>query len=323
MNNSNELRDLTLPHEMLLYDYPSPSAPAGRYAATIGFFDGVHQGHRHLLRQLRGVAASRGLRSMVVTFDRHPRQVVLPGWEPQLLTTLDEKKLLLSQTGVDALVTLRFDASMSGLSSRQFMADVLRRHLGVALLLTGYDNRFGHDRSSTFADYQRYGRESGMEVVAATPLSCGAETFSSSLARRLLAGGDVALAAECLGRCYALTGTVVHGERNGHAIGFPTANLQPDDRQKIIPARGAYAVRAVLADGTCHNAMTNIGLRPTFGGQEATIETHIFGLQGDIYGQRLTLSFVERLRDEQTFTSPDELAAQLARDRQAAERILA
>ena len=323
---------------MDVFHYPDLSLSPERYASTIGFFDGVHLGHRYLLRQLNREASSRGLKSMAVTFDRHPREVVQAGWQPQLLSTLDEKVELLSQTGIDALVVLRFDEAMAALPARQFMGDVLHVQLHSDLLLTGYDNRFGHGRTESFADYECYGRELGMEVVCAHPLSLRADTgsaptpadvhnqeeevLSSSLVRRLLSAGDVARAAKCLGRHYSISGRVVHGERNGHALGFPTANLKPSDPQRLIPSTGCYAVVATLADGTRHHAMTNIGTRPTFHGQGLTLETNIFDETGEIYGQQLTIDFVSRLRDERTFDSLEALATQLAADRQEAERLL-
>ena len=294
----------------------------------------------YLLEQLCREARARDMRSMAVTFDRHPREVVQEGWHPLLLTTLDEKCTLLAETGIDTLVVLRFDEAMAALTARRFMDDVLRTKLNVELLLTGYDNRFGHDRRETFDDYVRYGREMGIEVVCAEALradtgavpalregredsSCDVgRAFSSSLVRRLLAEGDVGEAARCLGRCYTIQGRVVHGERKGHDLGFPTANLQPCDPQKLIPARGAYAVEAILADGTRHHAMTNIGMRPTFNGEQQTLETNIFDIAADLYGQPLVLSFVARLRDEVLFPSPEALAAQLSLDCQKAKQIL-
>lgn len=324
---------------MEIVHYPLTAVPVGCYAATIGFFDGVHRGHRFLLEQLQQEAHARGLMSMAVTFDRHPRQVVQTDWQPKLLTTLDEKVALLEQTGIDKIVVFSFNKAMAALTARQFMADVLHDRLHVELLLTGYDNRFGHNRSETYADYERYGRELGMEVVCACPLTMGGEAaqiaqhtrqaeltdraFSSSLVRRLLAEGDVAAAADCLGRYYSISGRVVHGEQKGRSLGFPTANLLPDEPQKLIPARGVYAVEALFPDGTYHHAMTNIGTRPTFQGEEQTLETHIFDFTQDIYDQPLTISFVARLRDEMPFPSPTALACQLSLDKERAQALLA
>lgn len=293
-----------------------------RYAATIGFFDGVHRGHQYLIGELRRIAAARSLPTMVITFDRHPREVVQAGWQPQLLSTLDEKLALLALTGVDVAVVLRFDAAMARLSARQFMAEVLADRLHVRMLLTGYDNRFGHDRTEGFADYQRYGRELGIDVVGAEALQIDGTTGSSSVVRRLLAEGRVGEAATCLGRPYTLSGTVVHGEQVGRQMGFPTANLQPDDERKLLPASGVYAVRVELPDGMLLPAMTNIGRRPTFQGHRQTVETHILARVYNIYGVRLTLHFVSRLRDEQTFPSPQALARQLEADKAEALRIL-
>ena len=326
---------------MDVFHYPGLALPSDRYAATIGFFDGVHLGHQYLLRQLKREATDHDLKSMAVTFDRHPREVVQTGWRAPLLSSPEEKVQLLSQTGIDVLVVLRFDETMAALTARQFMGDVLRDRLHADVLLTGYDNRFGHDRKATFLDYQRYGRELGMEVVCADPLTVpsppvgtglnstpltggGPEvgTPSSSLIRRLLANGDVAHAATCLGRYYSISGHVVHGDHNGHALGFPTANLLCDDGQKLIPATGGYAVMTTLADGTRHRAMTYIGTRPTFHGQDVTIETNIFDETGDFYGQPLKIDFVARLRDEQPFLSQEALAAQLAHDRETATHLL-
>lgn len=321
--------------------YPQSPVPDGCYAATIGFFDGVHCGHQFLLKQLQEEAGARGLKSMAVTFDRHPRQVVQTGWQPQLLTTLEEKRELLSQTGIDKVVVLPFDKAMAAMTAQRFMADVLSGRLHASMLLTGYDNRFGHNRSETFTDYKRYGRELGMEVVCACPLTMGRgaaqiaqhtrqeeltdRAFSSSLVRRLLSEGDVATAAECLGRYYSISGQVVHGEHKGHSLGFPTANLLPDDPQKLIPANGAYAVWVTLPDdgGTHHGGMTNIGTRPTFQGEEQTLETHIFDFTQDIYGQPLRIEFVARLRDEMPFPSPEALARQLSLDKKRAQALLA
>ena len=321
-------------------------------AATIGFFDGVHRGHQFLVEQLRSEAQKRGLRSVVVTFDRHPRQVLQPDWHPQLLTTLAEKVRLLRLTGVDDVVVLHFDMQMASLSARDFMQQVLRRQLGVRLLLTGYDNRFGHrtaDSNEGFDNYVEYGKQLGIEVLKALPYSpltansddiSHATTICSSLIRRLLSEGSVGEAAVCLGRPYALQGTVVHGQQVGRQMGFPTANLQLQDECQLVPQNGVYAVWASLDDAlggaspltphlsplTSHPsplpAMTNIGLRPTFDGHRLTIETHIFDLDADLYGQALTLHFVERLRSEQHFPSPDALAHQMVLDAAAAKTVL-
>lgn len=196
------------------------------YAATIGFFDGVHQGHRFLIDRLCRIARERGMRSMVITFARHPRQVLQTDWQPQLLSTIDEKRELLRQTGIDRVEVLQFDVAMSELSAHDFMQQVLKERLGVELLLTGYDNRFGHNRAEGFDDYVNYGRELGIEVMAGEPLAVKDTNVSSSRIRKLLQEGDVADAALCLGYPYPLSGCVVHGEQIGRQLGFPWPTLR-------------------------------------------------------------------------------------------------
>ena len=250
----------------------------------------------------------------------------MPVIRPQLLSTPDEKLRLLHETGVEAVCVLPFDRQMAALSARDFMRQVLRDELGVSVLLTGYDNHFGHrsaDNSQEgFDDYVQYGRELGIDVVKALPLAVAeGQNASSSLVRRLLAEGAVAKAADCLGRQYEVSGTVVAGEHIGHRLGFPTANLQPDDPLKLIPAAGAYAVWASVG-GQRHAAMMNIGTRPTFNGRQQTLEVHLLDFSGDVYGQPLTVRFVARLRDEQPFASELALKRQLEEDRKQTEEIL-
>lgn len=293
------------------------------YAATIGFFDGVHRGHCSLLGELRQQAACRGLESMVITFDRHPRQVVQPQWQPQLLTTTAEKQALLAAEGIDRVVVLPFDRTMAQLSARSFMQRVLAGELGVSMLLTGYDNRFGHGREEGFNDYVAYGRELGIDVVQAQPFAADGQRFSSSMIRHLLAEGDVAGAARALGRCYTLGGTVVHGQQIGRRLGFPTANLYPDEPLQLIPLPGVYAVRVSVEGGTTYDGMMNIGHRPTFDGQDLTLEAHLFGFSGNLYDRRVSVAFVARLRDEMPFSTPAQLAHQMQADALQAHTLLA
>ena len=295
-------------------------------AATIGFFDGVHRGHLFLVEQLCREASVRGLRPVVITFDRHPRQVLCDSWQPQLLTTLSEKERLLRQTGIDRLVVLHFDEELSRLSASDFMQHVLKEQLGVQMLLTGYDNHFGHRTKGTdegFDDYVRYGQTMGIDVVEAQPLMLEGQAVSSSRIRRLLTQGEVEQAARCLGRPYELCGEVVEGEQVGRQIGFPTANLQLQSSCLLMPEDGVYAVRVNLMDDDRQRmGVTNIGMRPTFDGHRHTIETHILDFHRSIYRQPMTIRFVARLRSEQHFDSAETLARQMAADVQRAKEIL-
>ncbi|MBQ9677534.1 MAG: bifunctional riboflavin kinase/FAD synthetase [Prevotella sp.] len=285
--------------------------------ATIGMFDGVHEGHRFVLSHVCDYAKAHQIASTVITFDRHPREVVQTGWHPLLLTTFEERMRLLEETGVDRCVVLPFTIEMAALSARDFMQMMVER-LGVKVLLTGYDNRFGHNRSETFDDYVRYGKELGIEVkgLPPTPSEESGDHVSSSMVRRLLEKGDVKEAARCLTYPYSITGRVVKGEHVGTRLGFPTANLQVADPHKMIPAAGVYAVRCMMDDGRSkmYKGMMNIGTRPTFGVHRQTLEVHILDYEGDLYGQTVTVSFIERLRDERRFDNEEELRAQLKED---------
>lgn len=276
------------------------------YVATIGMFDGVHRGHQFVLQCVMQTARERGLQPMVVTFDHSMRH-------EQLLTTLDEKLALIRQTGIERIEVLSFTAELKQLTARQFMQQVLKEQLNVKVLLTGYDNRFGHNREEGFNDYVQYGRELGIEV-----LQLPAEgQVSSSLIRQLLINGQVAEAAEALGHPYKLKGRVGHGEHVGTRLGFPTANIVPDNAAQLIPAPGVYAVTCDTLKG-----IMNIGTRPTFGSHSQTLEVHLLHYEGNLYGQQLSVSFIQRLRDEQRFDSAKALQKQLHRDALQAEALL-
>ena len=284
--------------------------------ATIGFFDGVHIGHCHLINMLKKVARERGVEACVITFDRHPRQVVQPEWCPEMLTTLEEKTQLLEATGIDRCEVLHFDREMANQSAHDFMLHTLKEKLGVSILVTGYDNRFGHNRSEGFEDYVRYGKEIGIEVIKGEELTDGSNNVSSSSIRRMLKEGKIEDATRCLGREYQLTGTVVSGEHIGRTIGFPTANIRPDDSSKLIPANGVYAVDVWSQAGDINRerAMLNIGTRPTFNGTATTIEVHIPHFAGNLYGSTLSIAFLRKIREERKFDSPEALVEQLNKD---------
>lgn len=288
---------------------------SGRAVATVGFFDGVHSGHRYLIDRLKAVARENNCMSMIITFDKHPRQVLNSDYKPMLLSTLDEKLNLLSQTGIDCCVVLPFTADMADLSAHDFMKTILSERLSVATLMIGYDNRFGHRREDGYEQYVAYGKELGISVIDSDSFSYGNGSVSSSMVRRFISAGDVERAAKCLGRPYSLSGMVVHGEAKGRTIGFPTANIVPADADKLIPDGGVYAVLVSLDDSsTMLNGMMNIGSRPTFDGKMQTLEVHIFDFDGDIYKHSLRVFFIKKIRNERCFSSPDELAKQLETD---------
>ena len=284
--------------------------------ATIGFFDGVHRGHRFLLSQIQAVAAEQGIASTVITFPVHPRCVMQPDFRAELLTTCDEKLALLDESGLDYCLLLDFTPELAALSARQFMELLIRRY-NIRALFIGYDHRFGHNREETFEDYVRYGKEMGIEVIRNEAFQIDGINISSSVIRSFLKEGEVEMAARCLGFPYTLIGKVVNGFHEGRKLGFPTANLDISHFGQLIPAPGVYAVRVRLENTVVwKRGMMNVGNRPTFNGRQLTLETHIFNFDGDIYDQLLLVSFVKRIRGEQKFDSPEELAAQLKEDEQ-------
>ena len=292
------------------------------YVATIGMFDGVHLGHQFVLHHVVETAREQGLQSMAITFDQTMHR-------DQVLTPLDAKRLLLSKTGVDRIEVLQFTEELRQMTAREFMQQVLKERLDVKILLTGYDNRFGHNREEGFDDYMRYGKEMGIEVRCLPPapshgmgMGEGA-TVSSSYIRRLLAEGHVGKAFEGLGYPYTILGRVEHGEHVGTQLGFPTANLVLVDNKQLVPAAGAYAVKVRMEHSVeWKHGMMNIGMRPTFDGHKRTLEVHVFRLNEDLYGQQLLVSFIERLREEQRFENVESLISQLQQDAVLAEQIL-
>ncbi len=292
------------------------------FCAATGFFDGVHRGHRFLLRQVGREAARRGLGRMAVTFGNSPRSVLRPGFRTALLTSPEEKAALLLDGSVDVCALLRFSRELAALPARDFMEKYLRDRLRVRCLVVGYDHRFGSDRMAGFEDYVAYGRGCGIEVVRAGVFENSGSTVSSSSIRQALSAGDVEAARSALGRPYALSGTVEEGRHMGRVLGFPTANLRPSCPDKLVPASGVYAVRAE-AGGRFFGGMLNIGSRPTLrNGSDRTIETHLFDFSGNLYGEPLTLYFEHRLRDERPFATLEELSRQLARDAEQARKLL-
>lgn len=303
------------------HHHPADNTP---YVATIGFFDGVHRGHQYLISRLMEQAAAAGMPSMVITFDRHPREVLGSNYQPRMLSTLSEKLQRLRQTGVDRCEVLSFTPQLAALTAREFMQHVLKEQLNVGKLYIGYDNRFGHNREEGFDDYVRYGREMGIEVIHNDAFQLNQVNISSSVVRSFLDEGEVELANQCLGYNYTVEGGVVDGVQEGRKMGFPTANIEPSYALKLIPAPGVYAVK-VRVEGTDEwlSGMMNIGTRPTFGENKLSLEVHILHFSGNLYGRTLAVSFVKRLRAERRFSSPSALRNQLIRDEQAVEELFA
>jgi len=291
-------------------------------ALTIGFFDGVHLGHRALLDRTLAAAAARGLGSAAVTFDMHRFEVLRHKPAVQTLTTTEEKRELLLAAGLDAVHVLHFTPEFAAQSGRHFVETTLLGELRARFLVVGHDFRFGHSRACGVSEMATYAARGGVEVESVAPVALDGERISSNAIRRAVLAGDVANAARALGRPYRLSGTVVSGRRLGREIGFPTANLAVDAR-KVLPAAGVYATRLWLDDGA-HDAVTNLGVRPTLDdGAGTSIETHLLDFDGDLYERFVSLDFHHRLRGERRFADLPALAAQIGRDCHAARAALA
>lgn len=282
---------------------------------TVGTYDGMHLGHQAVIRYLLRRAEAKQGRSVVISFDPHPRDVVR-GESTPLLTTIEERAQVLEALGVDRFLVLRFDAALAKLSARAFVETILVEKVGLHEIVIGYDHGFGRGREGDGALLAELGAIHGFSVDVIPPQVLEAHVLSSTEIRRLLMeAGDVRQAASMLGRPYGLVGTVVEGDKRGRMIGFPTANLEVDPPNKVVPLRGVYAVRALrLRTGTAYGGMLNVGIRPTFDGTELRVEVHLFDFEGEIYGEELRIEFVERMREEQKFASIDALKEQLSTD---------
>ncbi len=274
---------------------------------SVGVFDGVHRGHRDLLR----MAFADGGVPTVVTFDPHPVEILAHGISPRLLTTLDERIELFDETGVELVAVLNLE-DVRYLEPGNFVRSVLVDRLGVSTLTVGSDFHFGRDRAGDVAFLRAFGNEHGVAVNVVDLVDVADEPISSSRIRDLVEVGDVSGAAAMLGSRFRITNTVVDGDKRGRAIGFPTANLHPIGR-KCLPADGVYATMVELR-GVAYPAATNVGVRPTFGGGERLVEAYILDFDENIYGEELTVEFVERLRPELKFESVDQLVSRMTED---------
>lgn len=293
-----------------------------KLVATIGFFDGVHAGHRFLISELKQLAHHLGLPAAVLTFPEHPRAVLHSDYQPKLLNSFEEKLERLSATGIDYCIVLDFTVELSHLSAQAFITTVLSEKYQVDTLLIGYDHRFGYNRQDGFEQYMAYGEACGVKVIKASRYSEGEAAVSSSEIRKMLSLCQVEEAAHLLTYPYQLKGTIVSGYKVGRTLGFPTANIQVDEPFKIVPGFGVYAVWVYLADKR-HKGMLYIGDRPTLNnGSNITLEVNILDFSGDIYNNEITVAFIYYVREDIKFNTLDELIAQLKEDRDTVDKWL-
>ncbi len=290
--------------------------------ATMGFFDGVHLGHRHLINQVVEEAKQLGQESAVITFPVHPRKVLDKNYQPPLLCGFDEKIEQLSTTQIDNIVVLDFTREISQLTAKEFIQEVLKEKMSIHTLFVGYDHRFGRNREESFEHYKAYGREVGINVIQATPYTFGKHTVSSSQIRYLLAQGDISLSNTFLSYNYTITGKIVEGYKVGRRIGFPTANIKLWERYKVIPTDGVYAVR-VHIDERVYDGMLYIGNRPTLHKNSHTsVEVNIFDFDEDLYHKTLTVEFVSFVRPDIKFTGVEPLIVQITKDKETVKEKL-
>lgn len=289
---------------------------------TVGTFDGVHLGHLDILGRIRERAAALGLRSLLVTFDPHPLEIVNPSAAPRLLTVGREKLEVLAESGIDFVAIVPFTEELASYSAEQFVEIVLRERYRMRELLIGYDHGFGRHRAGNVEVLKQLGERDGFGVEVIGPVSSASgQPVGSTSIRRSIAGGDLDRAASGLGRPYSVQGIVVRGAGRGKSLGFATLNLSAISPRKLLPPEGVYAVRVQTPAGA-FGGMMNLGPRPTFGESEKTLEAHLFGAAGDFYGARVRVDFISFLRDTRKFASAEDLIRQLEHDRENALRAL-
>lgn len=290
---------------------------------TLGFFDGVHLGHRHLIEQVKREALLRKLSSAVITFPVHPRKVLQADYQPSLLSGYDEKLTLLGETGIDYCISIPFTIDLSQLNAKDFIRDILHQRLGLNTLIVGYDHRFGHNREEGYQEYKRYGEEIGMSVLSSTEYRYNDDRkISSSRIRGLLNKGNIKEANQLLSYNYTLSGKIVEGFQVGRTIGYPTANMQVWERYKVVPALGVYAVLVHLHE-IVYQGMLYIGKRPTLHeDSDISVEVNLFDFEGNLYNQSLTVEFIDFIRSDVKFNTKEELVNRIHQDKEDVKKKL-
>lgn len=305
---------------MKVYNISDINSLGSDSIVTVGMFDGVHAGHRKLIATLRSLSLTMSLRPLVVTFERHPRQLLDPQWQPQMLSTYEERLRLLESCGVETVVMEAFDQRLASLSACEYAQSVLFQKLHMRALLLGYDNAFGNRRRDDFSQLPLLASQLGFEIVRDSAVTVNGIEVSSTKIRRLLCAGDIMTANAMLGAPYALEGIVVQGRHVGTTLGFPTANVAVSGQGKLLPGEGVYAM-CVECDGKSLPAMANLGPQPTFHQDRPVLEVHLLDFSGSLYGAKLRVHFLKRMRDICPFPSADALVAQLQNDKALAKKI--
>lgn len=305
---------------MKIYNTPN-SYPKFPSVITIGTFDGVHLGHKKIIKRLQNIASEKGLQSVILTFFPHPRMVLQTAVEIKLLNTIEERQEILSNLGLDHLVIKEFTEEFSKLSAEQYVKDILVDELNAKHIIIGYDHRFGRNRRANIKDLISFGKHYKFEVEEISVKDVEDVAVSSTKIRNALNMGDIKTANTFLGYNYFLTGTVIKGKQIGKQIGFPTANIYIKEDYKLIPKNGAYVVKSTI-DDTHYYGMMNIGTNPTVDGTKQSIEVHFFNFDQDLYDKKLKIELLEPLRNERKFESLDSLQQQLKIDKETALKFI-
>ena len=288
---------------------------------TIGTFDGVHIGHRKIIKRIVESAENSALESAVLTFFPHPRMVLQKEVGIELINTIEERKQILENTGVDHLIVHPFTRAFSRLTAQEYIEEVLVKKLQAKKVIIGYDHRFGRNRNADIEDLRKYGEKYGFEVEEISKQDVDEVAVSSTKIRKALQEGDVEKANTYLGSNFLLTGTIVKGKGLGKDLGFPTANLKIEETYKLIPKTGVYVVKALIDDQEFFGMM-NIGYNPTVGGSEKTIETYFFNLDKNLYGKKLQIEMLKRIREEKKFSGVEELIGAMKEDQAFSEKYI-
>jgi len=317
MNNKTERSELRIFNEI-----PDNNGLFKNPVVTIGNFDGVHIGHRKIIKKLISSAYEHNGIPIVITFRNHPRTLFHPESVYSMITTIEEKQMALHLLGINNIIMLNFTKEFSNLSAEQFYSDLLIGKLKVKEIVIGYDHAFGKNREGNIDYLMKLSERTGIIINRVEEEVCDNEVISSTLLRGEIDKGNMKMAAELLGRNYSLTGKVIKGAGRGKGLGFPTANILPDYPDKIVPGNGIYAASIIFKDGSFFYGMLNIGYNPTFNGKERSIEINIFDFNKDIYNEIVTIEFFEKIRDEVKFDSPESLKAQIKMDEFQIKKIL-
>lgn len=288
---------------------------------TVGTFDGVHIGHQKIIERIQSIAQRLNGETALLTFYPHPRKVLFEDSDLKLIHTQEEKEQRLEKVGIDHLIVHPFTRDFSRLTALQYVRDLLVQKIGVRALVVGYDHHFGRNREGSFDELREYGEVYGFEVVEIPAQDIDDVSVSSTKIRNALAEGNIAKANKFLGSPFLITGTVVVGQKLGRELGFPTANIRVEEDYKLLPANGVYAAY-IYVSGIKYSGMLNIGVRPTVDGKSRTIEANIFDFDGDVYGHRIQLELMGRIRDEMRFDDLEALKSRLNADRVAAQGML-